>query len=340
MKFKALLASTLLVGSLAACGTDEKASDETAEKATAQESTETKTEIAEKADAVTTASIVNDAEGLKKAASTEGTWIFAILNDVTIDDELVVAGEFHDKGDAANPIYRKFAPYAQDENHNVTARYTLTVPKMTVQSENFKVQAGTVKGDVYVEAKGFTLTADATIDGNIYYASEDLKATAVIEGKVTGAQEVKVASADADVVTTASIVKDGDALKKAASKEGNWIFAILNDVTIDDELVVAGEFHDKGDAAKPIYRKFAPYTQDENHNVTARFTLTVPKMTVQSENFKVQAGTVKGDVYVQAKGFTLTKDATVDGNIYYASEDLKGTAVIEGKVTGAQEVKK
>jgi hypothetical protein len=108
-----------------------------------------------------------------------------------MDKELVVAGEFHDKGDAANPIYRKFAPYAQDKDRKVTARYTLTVPKMTVKSENFKVQAGTVKGDVYVEANGYTLTEDATIDGNVYYASEDLKGTAVIEGKVTGSQEVK-----------------------------------------------------------------------------------------------------------------------------------------------------
>ena len=29
------------------------------------------------------------------------------------------------------------------------------------------------------------------VDGNVYYASEDVKATAVIEGKVTGSQEVK-----------------------------------------------------------------------------------------------------------------------------------------------------
>lgn len=106
-----------------------------------------------------------------------------------------------------------------------------------------------------------------------------------------------------------------DALVKAASAEGNWIFAILNDVTMDKELVVAGEFHDKGDAAKPIYRKFALYAQDKDHNVTARYTLTVPKMTVQSENFKMQAGTVKGDVYVEANGFTLTEDATIDGNV-------------------------
>ncbi|KAA9025681.1 polymer-forming cytoskeletal protein [Niallia endozanthoxylica] len=327
MKFKLLLASTVLVGTLAACGAEEEKPAEEAVKEKAEEKT----------DVVTTASIVNEADALVKALSAEGTWIVATLGDITVDEEIVVAGEFHNKGDAAQDIYRKLAPYTQDEDHNVLERFTVTVPKMTVQSENFKVQAGTVKGDIYVEAKGFTLTADATIDGNVYYASEDLKASAVIEGKVTGAQEVGAAS---DVVTTASLVKDGEALKKAASKDGTWIFAILNDVTIDDELVVAGEFHDKNDPAKPIYRKFAPYTQDEQRNVLERFTLTVPKMTVQSENFKVQAGIVKGDVYVQAKGFTLTADATIDGNVYFASEDVKAAAVVEGKVTGATEVKK
>ena len=330
MKIKALLLSGLLVGTLAACGTDDQAAEDKT-KDTA------KTETTEKADVVTTASIVDNADALVKAASAEGNWIFAIVNDVTMDKELVVAGEFHDKGEAANPIYRKFAPYAQDKDHNVTARYTLTVPKMTVKSENFKVQAGTVKGDVYVEANGFTLTEDATIDGNVYFASEEVKASAVIEGKVTGAQEV--AAGNADVVTTASIVDNADALAKAASEDGNWIFAIVNDVTMDKELVVAGEFHDKGEAANPIYRKFAPYAQDKDRNVTARYTLTVPKMTVKSENFKVQAGIVKGDVYVEANGFTLTEDATVDGNVYFASEDVKKSAVIEGKVTGAQEVK-
>ena len=95
----------------------------------------------------------------------------------------------------------------------------------------------------------------------------------------------------------------------------------------------------KNDPSKDIYRKFAPYTQDADHKITASFTLTVPKMTVQSENFKIQGGTVKGDVYVEANGFTVADTATVDGNVYYASEDVKATAVIEGKVTGAQEVK-
>ncbi|WP_428908477.1 polymer-forming cytoskeletal protein [Niallia sp. Krafla_26] len=334
MKFKALLVSSLLVGTLAACGTEEAAEEPKEEVKTEQPAAES---TEEKTDVVTTASIVDNAEDLAKAASKDGNWIFAITNDVTMDKELVVEGEFHDKGDTTKDIYRKFAPYTQDADHNVLERFTLTVPKMTVKSENFKVQAGIVKGDVYVEANGFTLTEDATIDGNIYYASEDLKASAKVDGKVTGAQEVK--AADADVVTTASIVDNAEDLAKAASKDGNWIFAITNDVTMDKELVVDGEFYDKNDKTKDIYRKFAPYTQDENRNVLERFTLTVPKMTVKSENFKVQAGIVKGDVYVEANGFTLTEDATIDGNIYFASEDLKSTSKVDGKVTGAQEVK-
>jgi len=327
MKFKLLLASTVLVGTLAACGAEEeKPAEETA-----------KEKSEEKTDVVTTASIVNEADALVKALSAEGTWIVATLGDITVDEELVVAGQFHNKGDAAQDIYRKLAPYTQDEDHNVLERFTITVPKMTVQSENFKVQAGTVKGDVYVEAKGFTLTADATIDGNVYYASEDLKASAVIEGKVTGAQEVGAAS---DVVTTASIVNEADALVDALSAEGTWIVATLNDITVDEEIVVDGEFYNKNDKSQGIYRKLAPYTQDADHKVLERFTVTVPKMTVKSENFKVQAGIVKGDVYVQAKGFTLTADATIDGNVYFASEDVQAAAVMEGKVTGATEVKK
>ena len=35
----------------------------------------------------------------------------------------------------------------------------------------------------------------------------------------------------------------------------------------------------------------------------------------------------------------LTEDTTIDGNVYFASEDVKSASVIEGKVTGAQEVK-
>ncbi|AHV97926.1 polymer-forming cytoskeletal protein [Paenibacillus sabinae] len=146
------------------------------------------------------------------------------------------------------------------------------------------------------------------------------------------------ASPAADATTTASIVNQADAFKAAVSENGNWIIAILNDLTVDGEVVVAGEFHDKGDAAKDIYRKIALYSQDADHNITASYTLTVPKFTVKSENLKVQGGTIKGDVYVQANGFTLDKTATVDGNIYYASADFQSSAKVEGKVTGEAKV--
>ncbi|WNS44640.1 hypothetical protein [Paenibacillus sp. MMS20-IR301] len=180
--FKVLAVAGLSAALLAGCGSNNNAANEAA--ATTAPATE-------QTDAVTTASIVNQADAFTAAVSESGNWIVAILNDLTVDSDVVVAGEFHDKGDAANAIYRKLALYAQDADHKVTATYTLTAPKVTVQSENFRVQGGTIKGDVYVEANGFNLYKDATIDGNLYFASEDVKATAVIEGTVTGATEVK-----------------------------------------------------------------------------------------------------------------------------------------------------
>ena len=150
---------------------------------------------------------------------------------------------------------------------------------------------------------------------------------------------------EADVVTTASLVNQKDALLKAMSKDGTWIVCTLGDMTVDKELVLEGEFHDKADASKPLYRKLGLYAQDENHKVTARYTLTAPKLTIKSPNAKIQGGTFKGDVYVEAKGFTV-QDATVDGNIYFASQEYKDSFVLPteegkaGKVTGTVEVKK
>ena len=209
MKFKPLLVSALLIGTLgtlAACGSDE-AAEEPKEEVTEQPAAE------EKADAVAAASITADPAEFAAALGEDGTWIVAALADITLDEEVVVAGEFHNKDDATQDVYRKLALYTQDDDHNVTGTFTLTVPKMTVESPNFKIQNGTVKGDVYVNANGFTLAEDTTIDGNLYFASEDVKSASVIEGTVTGAQEVS--AGEADVVTTASIVNDPEALAKS-----------------------------------------------------------------------------------------------------------------------------
>jgi len=143
-----------------------------------------------------------------------------------------------------------------------------------------------------------------------------------------------------DAVTTASIVDNGQAVVDGLSANGTWIVATLNDITVDQEIVVEGTFYDKDDTTKDIYRKLGLYTQDEEHNIIDQFTLTAPKMTVRSENFKIQGGTFVGDVYVEANGFTVGKAATVEGNIYFATQEYMDSAVIDetGKVTGTQEV--
>lgn len=189
---KGFLVAGLAAVLLAGCGSNngESANSSAAPAATAAASAAATAAPSAAADAVTTASIVNQADAFKTAVSESGTWIIAILNDLTVDGEVTVAGEFHDKNDATKDIYRKIALYAQDADHNVTAQYTLTTPKLTVQSENLRIQGGTVKGDVVVEANGFNLYNNATIDGNLTFANADVQKTAKIEGKVTGTTSV------------------------------------------------------------------------------------------------------------------------------------------------------
>jgi hypothetical protein len=157
--------------------------------------------------------------------------------------------------------------------------------------------------------------------------------------------EVTTPAATTDVVTTASIVKDQDAFQKAIGKDGFWLVAITQDLTIDKEIVLEGEFTkaDKNDATKkvPAGRKLALYAQDDKKVKTASYTLKAPKLTVKSENSKIQGGTFVGDVYVEAKGF-IVKDAKIEGNLYFASEELKSAFKLDetGSVTGTTEVKK
>lgn len=147
-----------------------------------------------------------------------------------------------------------------------------------------------------------------------------------------------------DVVTTASVVDNAAAFEKAISNKGTWIIAIVKDLTINKDLVLDGEFKngkkDK-DGKDIVQRKVALYTQDENRNVTNRFTLTAPKFTINSPKASIQHGTFKGDVYVSAKDFQLI-DAKVDGNVYFTNNEAKSTFKMDNasKVTGKQELKK
>lgn len=155
-----------------------------------------------------------------------------------------------------------------------------------------------------------------------------------------GAKEEKTAQSPAaspvDAQTSASVVNNAEAFEKAISKDGTWIAATLNDLTIDKDLVLEGEFTNKD---KPA-RKIALYTQDADHKVTASFKLTAPKLTIKSENARIQGGTFVGDVYVEANGFTIV-NATVEGNLYFANDEYKASFIPaeDGKVTGETAVK-
>jgi hypothetical protein len=140
-----------------------------------------------------------------------------------------------------------------------------------------------------------------------------------------------------DAVTSASVVDNEEAFKRAISPEGTWIAATLKDLTFTEDLVVDGEFMNKEEPA----RKIALYTQDADHNITNSFKLTAPKLTIKSKNARIQGGTFIGDVYVEADGFTLV-NATVEGNVYFANDQYKSTfnSSDQGKVTGVTEVKK
>lgn len=145
-------------------------------------------------DVVTTASIVNTEDAFLSAISAQGTWIIAILNDLTTDQELVLEGEFKNgkQDDAGNDvIQRKIALYAQDADRNVTARYTLTAPKITIKSPNASIQKGIFKGDIYVDVNNFELV-DQQVDGNIYFTKQEYKDSFVMDdtSKVSGKQEV------------------------------------------------------------------------------------------------------------------------------------------------------
>jgi len=147
-----------------------------------------------------------------------------------------------------------------------------------------------------------------------------------------------------DVKTTASIVDDEEAFEKAMSKEGSWIICALKDMTFDKEIVLDGVFKNgkKDEQGNDIIqRKIALYTQDENRNVTEEFTLTAPKLTINSPNARIQHGTFKGDIYVNAENFELV-DTDVEGNVYFMNEKAQETFKMDekSKITGVKELKK
>ena len=137
-----------------------------------------------------------------------------------------------------------------------------------------------------------------------------------------------------DATSVASISDKADDIAKSLGKDGNWITAATKDITLDKDVTVEGKFHDKNDTAKPVYRKLALHTQDDKFNILDNFTLTAPKLIVESENFTVFYGTIKGNIEVKEKGFSLV-GTKIEGNITFASEDIMASAQLDKDAKGA-----
>ena len=177
---------------------------------------------------------------------------------------------------------------------------------------------------------------------SVFTACGNIAPAASVSPSVAASSE-SAAATETDATSSASIVDTAAAFELAISKDGKWIICTTKDLTIDNALVLDGEFKNgkKDDAGTElIQRKIALYTQDADRNITARFTLTAPKLTINSPMASIQHGTFKGDVYVSVINFELV-DAKIDGNLYFASEEIKTSFKMDDKssVTGTQEVK-
>lgn len=143
------------------------------------------------------------------------------------------------------------------------------------------------------------------------------------------------AFAQVDAVSSASTVSDNANLLRAISKDGSWIVITTRSLTLNQDLILDGNFVHNGAYARVL----AFYASDSKHNVTAVYTVTAPKFIVKSENASVEGGIIKGDVYVQSYNFTL--GGTIDGNLYFANDQCRATfkTTGSGKVIGRIDVK-
>ncbi|GEK91389.1 hypothetical protein [Alkalibacterium kapii] len=179
IKWNKLALITASMGLLAACGNGDSEED------TTENTEQVSEETTDESDATTgaTQSVIASSDDLETALSSEGGWIVIFEDSVETDQELTLEGGVENND---GEIARKLALYTQDEDRNVTERYTLTAPMLTVKSENSRIQNGTFEGDVRVEANNFQLPG-GTIDGNLTFASQEYQDSAQLEdGEVTG----------------------------------------------------------------------------------------------------------------------------------------------------------
>jgi hypothetical protein len=343
-----LAVSALSVGFLTACGSSNDSSDKTPSSS-------------KSADAFTGATAgTTDFATLEKGFGADGAWLNALTGDVDASGKtLTVDGVFVGDGQVA----REIALYKSGADHKPEALYTLTVDKLEVKSPGFMISQGTVKGDVVVEASGFGFEGTGKIDGNLTFATEDLKSAfeanadwvKAVSGKIsvdTSLKAVTVKGGSINVAAKGGKVSynfegngadtqagattgttDLDVVTKGLSAKGAWLIATTGDIDgSGKEITVDGTFMNERGA---IQRTLCMIGQDKNRAVTDVYTLTVDKLIIKSPQFDFEGGNLKGDVYVAEGASIMSRNmkdpegkdirSKIEGNLYFATEDQLNT---------------
>ncbi|MDR2977075.1 MAG: hypothetical protein LBV19_07215 [Streptococcaceae bacterium] len=363
-----LAVSALSIGILTACSSTSDTKTSTSKSSSVASSSKT--------DVYTGATVAaKDFDSLQKGFAANGAWLGATNKDMDATGKtLTVEGVFLTNADTGEAqVARKLAIYNQNDNHQVTEQYTLTLDKIVVKSPDFYISNGTVKGNVEVLASGFHAqngkktdgsVAQATIEGNLIFASQDLldeynKLADTAKVKVTGETKVDASIGSvvkgeigaitvnahggatyafkgngSDVQSGATTgTTDAKVLSSALGDKGAWLVSSNGDVDASGKTItVSGIFlNDTGE----VQRTLAMIAQNDKRQVTKVFNLTVSKLIVNSPMFDFEGGNVKGDVYVGKTGAILSremKDTTgasikskIDGNLYFSSQDQLDT---------------
>jgi peptidoglycan hydrolase-like protein with peptidoglycan-binding domain len=304
-------------------------------------------------DTVTSASQVNDeATFIKNVTSTTSDYMQIVNKDLTFTNDIVVVpGLKAATATTAASYSRSIAPAAEDSSSNITKRFIITIPNLVFVGDNQKIEYGIVKGDIYVNGNGFKLK-DARIDGNLYFATDAEKsafvqdATTTINGEIAVKAYVPgvkpVQPQVVDTVASASRVNDEATFVKNVTDPNSSYMQIVNkSLTFTSDIkVVSGTKPASTNTTTGVVtpaapnRSIAPCAEAKDSTgkniVTKRFIITVPNIVFSGVGEKIEYGIVKGNVYVQTTGFTLS-DSVIDGNLYFANQDLLNTYMGQAK---------
>lgn len=148
--------------------------------------------------------------------------------------------------------------------------------------------------------------------------------------------------AKTDTVSGASQAADEASFEQKVDNNGNYIVVLSKDLSYTKDIVVDGVFSKTNKEGKEVVTRvlaLAKKSADGGY-VSSRYTLTAPKLIINSVNTTIEYGTVKGDVYVQTPGFKLV-DVIIEGNLYFATQEQKDLFKLDktSNITGKIEVK-